>query len=186
MSKAAFSLYTALLLERAAGFTTNPVALSCEGLVSPPLPLRGGDRRQRRVLGLMELPCGPAHCHLRWLCSCSVCALLCPPNRQQLWLLLFGLGALSLVAASAWTQGWQQTHPCELKMEPQDCTVASLLLCSPGHVGLGLFIWMWVSGMGTSNEERCVLRGGALGLGEPRSPCKSVWRGHPLATWSIA
>ena len=84
----------------------------------------------------MELLCGPAHCHLRWLCSCSVSALLCPPNCQQLWLLLFGLGALSLVAASAWTQGRQQTHPCDLKMEPQDCMVASLLLCSPRPLGV--------------------------------------------------
>lgn len=84
MSKAAFSLYTALLLEIAAGFTTNPVALSCEGLVSPPPPLRGGDRRQRRVLGTY----GAA----LWSCPLSsqvalfmfsVCLAL-PPNCQQL------------------------------------------------------------------------------------------------------
>ena len=55
-----------------------------------------------------------------------------------------------------------------------------------GHLGLGLFIWMWVPGMGSSNEERRMLRGGALGLGKPRSPCKSIWRRYPLATWSVA
>lgn len=60
MSKVAFSLYAALLLEIAAGFTTNPVALSCAGLVSPPLPLRGEDRRQGQVLGTYGAALHPA------------------------------------------------------------------------------------------------------------------------------
>lgn len=128
MSKAAFSLFTPLLLEIDAGITTNPVVLSCEDLVPPRLPLRGVDRRHGQVL-------------LTWGCTSS-----CPlPSQVAIQyvpccihqtvnscdLSLFGLGPPSLVPASAWAQRHHQRNPCELRMESQECMMSSLPLCSP-------------------------------------------------------
>ena len=59
----------------------------------------------------------------------SVCLAL-PTKLSTAVTSLWFWRSLFVVPASAWAQGPQQTNPCELKMEPQDCMVAPLFLCS--------------------------------------------------------
>lgn len=75
----------------------------------------------------------------------SVCLAL-PTKLSTAVTSLWFWHSLFVVPASAWARGPQQTNPCELKMEPQDCMVAPLLLCSPRPLGVrtvGLNVGAW-------------------------------------------
>lgn len=132
-----FSLYTSLLLEAAAGITTDTVPMSREDLVSPSAPLRGSGERWGRVPGTTGAAPHRALCCLR---SHSVCALLHPPAYPS-------CDSCFILARPLWFQhrarpvkdSRQTPVVCEWGHESQESLVASMLLCSsaPPEVSWG-------------------------------------------------